>query len=186
MWDRRRLTTLWASKTCFYTSLLSLYLHYIHYPCGSLPWNPPHVANIDNLSATVLIFKCSLLCNNIPIATHTRNSTAPSLLWYGLVNSAQQRTAFSNDPTGVLYSVHLKTSREIYVVETSVSTMTWTSADANSEQDLQGSSATLEEAQTDCITSVNKVLQQLISRIIVWLQKSYIRMGKLLHPFILG
>jgi hypothetical protein len=26
--------------------------------------------NMDNQSATVLIFKCSLLCNNIPIATH--------------------------------------------------------------------------------------------------------------------
>jgi hypothetical protein len=53
------------------------------------------------------------------------------------------------------------------MVETSVSTTTWTSADINSEQDLQGSSATSEEAQTDCITSVNKVVQQLISRIIV-------------------
>jgi hypothetical protein len=74
----------------------------------------PHVANVDNQSATVLIYECSLLCNNIPIATHTRNSTAPSLLWYGLVNSAQQRTAFSNDPTGVLYWVHLKTSTDIH------------------------------------------------------------------------
>jgi hypothetical protein len=73
----------------------------------------PHVANIDNRSATVLICKCSLLCNNIAIATHTGNSTAPSLLWYGLVTSAQQRTAFSNDPTGVLYWVRLKTWREI-------------------------------------------------------------------------
>jgi hypothetical protein len=45
--------------------------------------------------------------------------------------------------------------------------MTWTSADANSEQDLQGSSATSEEAQTNCIASANKVVQQLISRIIV-------------------
>jgi hypothetical protein len=45
--------------------------------------------------------------------------------------------------------------------------MNWTSADANSKQDLQGSSATAEEAQTDCIASVNKVVQQLISRIIV-------------------
>jgi hypothetical protein len=48
----------------------------------------PHVANIDNRPATVLIYKCSLLYNNIRIATHTRNSTTPSLLWYGLVNSA--------------------------------------------------------------------------------------------------
>jgi hypothetical protein len=48
----------------------------------------PHVANIDNRSATVLICKCSLLRNNIPIATHTRNSTAPSLLRYSLVNNA--------------------------------------------------------------------------------------------------
>jgi hypothetical protein len=31
----------------------------------------PHIANIDNRSATVLICKCSLLCNNIPIATNT-------------------------------------------------------------------------------------------------------------------
>jgi hypothetical protein len=44
--------------------------------------------------------------------------------------------------------------------------MTWTSADANSEQNLQGSSATLEGVQTDCIASVNKVVQQLISKII--------------------
>jgi hypothetical protein len=44
--------------------------------CGVLPL----VANIDNRSATVLICKCSLLSNNIPIGTHTRNSTAPSLL----------------------------------------------------------------------------------------------------------
>jgi hypothetical protein len=73
----------------------------------------PHVANIDNRSATVLICKCSLLCNNILIATHTRNSTAPSLLWYGLVNSAQQRTGSSTDPTGVLYKVHLKASRDM-------------------------------------------------------------------------
>jgi hypothetical protein len=146
----------------------------------------PHVANIDNRSATVLICKCSLLCNNIPIATHTRNSTAPSLLWYGLVNSAQQRTAFSNDPTGVLYWVRLKASRERYVVETSFSTTTWTSADTKREQDLQGSSAASEEAQTDCIASVNKVVQQLISRIVVWLYKSYIRIGKLLHSYILA
>jgi hypothetical protein len=48
------------------------------------------------------------------------------------------------------------------VVETSVST-----ADTNSEQDFQGLSATSEDAQTDCITSANKVVQQLISRIIV-------------------
>jgi hypothetical protein len=75
----------------------------------------PHVANIDNRSAMVLICKCSLLCNNIPIATHTRNSTAPSLLWYGLVSSTQQRTAFSNDPTEVLYWVCLKTLTELYV-----------------------------------------------------------------------
>jgi hypothetical protein len=47
------------------------------------------------------------------------------------------------------------------LVETSVSTTTWTSADANSEQDIHGSSATSEEAQTDCIASVNKVVQQL-------------------------
>jgi hypothetical protein len=45
--------------------------------------------------------------------------------------------------------------------------MTWTSADASSEQDLQGLSATSVEAQTDCITSVNKVMQQLISKIIM-------------------
>jgi hypothetical protein len=41
------------------------------------------------------------------------------------------------------------------------------SADANSEQHLQGSSVTSEEARTDCIASVNKVVQQLISRIIM-------------------
>jgi hypothetical protein len=51
--------------------------------CGSLPWN------IDNGSATVLFYKCSLLCN-----------------------SAQQRTVFSNDPTAVLYWVRLKTLTE--------------------------------------------------------------------------
>jgi hypothetical protein len=61
------------------------------------------------------------------------------------------------------------------VVETSVSTTTWTSADVNSEQDLQGSSVTSEEAQTDCIASVNKVVQQLISRIIVII--------KILNPY---
>jgi hypothetical protein len=33
-------------------------------------------------------------------------------------------------------------------------------------QDLQGSSVTSEEARTDCITSINKVVHQLISRII--------------------
>jgi hypothetical protein len=43
------------------------------------------------------------------------------------------------------------------------------SADANSEQDLQGSSSTSEEEKTDCMTSENKVVQQLISRIIVLL-----------------
>jgi hypothetical protein len=41
----------------------------------------------------------------------------------------------------------------MYVVETSASTKAWTSADANSEQGLQGSSATSEEAQTDSIAS---------------------------------
>jgi hypothetical protein len=35
----------------------------------------------------------------------------------------------------------------------SVSKTTWTSADGDSEQDLQGPSATSEEAQTDCIAS---------------------------------
>jgi hypothetical protein len=40
----------------------------------------PQVANIDNRTATVLICKCLLLCNNIPIATHTCNSTAPFFL----------------------------------------------------------------------------------------------------------
>jgi hypothetical protein len=45
--------------------------------------------------------------------------------------------------------------------------MTWTGAVTNSEQDLQGSSATSEDAQTNCITSVNKVVQQLILRIIM-------------------
>jgi hypothetical protein len=68
-----------------------------------------------------------------------------------------------------------------YVVETWVSTTTWTSADTKRVQDLQGSSATSEEAQTDRIASVNKVVQQLISRIVVWLYKSYIRIGKLLQ-----
>jgi hypothetical protein len=66
------------------------------------------------------------------------------------------------------------------ISKTSVSTPTWPSADAKSEQGLQGSSATSEEAQTGCTPSVNEVVQQLISRIIVWLQKSYIRIGKLL------
>jgi hypothetical protein len=42
------------------------------------PW--PAVPNINKRSATVLICKGSLLCNNITIATHTCNSTAPSLL----------------------------------------------------------------------------------------------------------
>jgi hypothetical protein len=55
-----------------------------------------------------------------------------------------------------------QTSRQIYVVQTSVSTTTWTSTGANSQQDLQDSSATSAEAQTDCITSINKVVQQLI------------------------
>jgi hypothetical protein len=54
----------------------------------------PQVANIDDRFATVLICRCSLLCNNISIATHTHDSTAPSLLWYDFINSAQQRTAF--------------------------------------------------------------------------------------------
>jgi hypothetical protein len=48
--------------------------------CGSLPWNPPTCCELDNRSATLLICKCSLLCNNIPIATRTRYSTAPSAL----------------------------------------------------------------------------------------------------------
>jgi hypothetical protein len=97
--------------------------------CGTSHGILSHVANIDNRSATGLIYKCSLLCNNIPIATHTRNSTVPSLLWYDLVNSAQQRTAFFNDPTGILYRVRLKTSRERYVEDASVSKTTWTSSD---------------------------------------------------------
>jgi hypothetical protein len=80
----------------------------------------PHVVNIDNRSATILICKCSLLCNNIPIATHKRNSTAPSLLWYGLINSTYS--------TGVLYWVRLKTSTELYVEDASVSKLTWSSA----------------------------------------------------------
>jgi hypothetical protein len=57
--------------------------------------------------------------------------------------------------------------QERQVVEISVSTTTWPSAGANSELDLQGSSATSEEAQTVSIASVNKVEQQLIWRIIV-------------------
>jgi hypothetical protein len=36
----------------------------------------------------------------------------------------------------------------------------------HSSTDQQGSSVTSEEAHTDCITSVNKVMHQLISRII--------------------
>jgi hypothetical protein len=46
--------------------------------------------------------------------------------------------------------------------------MTWASADISSRRDLQGSSATPEE-ELLIITSVNKVVHQLISRIIVWL-----------------
>jgi hypothetical protein len=57
--------------------------------------------------------------------------------------------------------------QERYEVETSVSTTIRTSAGANSKQDLQGSGVTREEAQTGCIASVNKMVQQVISRIIV-------------------
>jgi hypothetical protein len=97
----------------------------------------PQVANIDNRSATVLICKCPLLCNNIPIATHTRNSTALSLLWYGSVNSAQQRTAFSNGSI-----LGPPQDMKIYVEDASVSKTTRTS----SGRQHQGSSATYEEA----------------------------------------
>jgi hypothetical protein len=55
---------------------------------------------------------------------------------------------------------------------------TWTSADTSSGQDLQGSSVTSEQARTARMTSVNKVVHQLISRIIVWLLKSYVRLGR--------
>jgi hypothetical protein len=37
---------------------------------------------------------------------------------------------------------------------------------ASSRQDLQGSSVTSEETRTDSITSINKIVHQLISRII--------------------
>jgi hypothetical protein len=70
--------------------------------------------------------------------------------------------SFSNDPTWVLYCICLKTSTEIYVEDASVSKV----QTASSRQDLRGSSVTSEEARTACITSVNKVLHQLISRMI--------------------
>jgi hypothetical protein len=41
----------------------------------------PHTANIDNRSATVLICKCPLLCNSIPIATTERYCCVYALLW---------------------------------------------------------------------------------------------------------
>jgi hypothetical protein len=54
----------------------------------------------------------------------------------------------------------------IDVEDASVSKTTWTSAEVIINQHLQGSSVTSEEARTDCITSINKVVHQLISRII--------------------
>jgi hypothetical protein len=109
-------------------------------PVGAFHGILPHVTNIDNRPSTTLIRKCSLLYNNIPIATHTRNSTAPSLLWYGLVNSAQQRMASSIDPIGVLYWVRLKTSTELYVDQ--LARQLGPVQTVSSRQDLQGSSVT--------------------------------------------
>jgi hypothetical protein len=129
----------------------------------------PHVANIDNRSATVLIYKCSLLCNNISIATHTRNSTAPSLLWYGLVKSAQQRTAFSNDQTGVLYRVRLKTSTEIYKEDASVSKDDSDQYRPSAEGKIFKARMSLKKKCVDCITgikSTSRIVHRLLSRII--------------------
>jgi hypothetical protein len=55
---------------------------------------------------------------------------------------------------------------------------TWTSADTSTGQDFQGSSVTSEGARTACMTSVNKVVHRLISKIIVWLLKSYVHLGR--------
>jgi hypothetical protein len=121
------------AETYFAFASLSLWYYFCENSVGAFLGILPHVTNIDNRSAKELICKWSLLCKNIFIATHTRNSTAPSLLWYGLVNSAQQRKAFSNDPTGVLYWVRLKASTELYMEDASVSTATRTSSDCQQQ-----------------------------------------------------
>jgi hypothetical protein len=89
--------------------VLNLHSHFFSIFSSGMVHLKVTTVSFKGCDATVLICMCSLLCNNIPIAAHTRNSTVPSLLWYGLVNSAQQRTAFSNDLTRVLYRVRLKT-----------------------------------------------------------------------------
>jgi hypothetical protein len=63
------------------------------------------------------------------------------------------------------------------VKDSSVIKTTWTFADASSGQDLQGSSVTLAGGRTACMTSVNEMAHQLISRNILWLLKSYVRLG---------
>jgi hypothetical protein len=67
------------------------------------------------------------------------------------------------------------------VKDSPVSETTWTSADTSSRQAFQGSSVTSGGARTACMTSVNKVVHRLISRIIVWLLKSYVHLGRLPH-----
>jgi hypothetical protein len=44
-----------------------------------------------------------------------------------------------------------------------------------------GSSVTSGGARTACMTSVNKVVHRLISRIIAWLLKSYVHVGRFPH-----
>jgi hypothetical protein len=113
--------------------------------CGSLPWNPPtrceHRYPIRNSTNLQVFVGMQHNSHSNPYA----QSTTPSLLWYGLVNRRNRERRFLVIRPG-FYTESTSRHQERYVVETSVSTTTWTSVDANSEQDLQSSSATSEEA----------------------------------------
>jgi hypothetical protein len=86
-----------------------------------------------------------------------------------LVNSAQQKAAFFNDQSGVLHWFRLKTSTELYVEDASVSKTTWTSSDRQQQARYSRLECHLRRRCVDRIigiTSTNKTVLQLLSRII--------------------
>jgi hypothetical protein len=106
---RISLISLEASALFFYSNNLSPVLVT---NCGSLPWNSPTCCQPIRNSTNLQVF--------VAIQQHTHSNAYTQqyrsvVAMIRLSNSAQQRTAFSNYPTGVLYWVRLKTSTELYV-----------------------------------------------------------------------
>jgi hypothetical protein len=83
----------------------------------------------------------------------------------GLENSAQQRTAFCNDPTEVLYWIRLKASTEIYTDNACYQD----DLDEFRRQQQARARVSLNKKCVDCITGItgtNKIMHRLLPRII--------------------